>query len=142
MKVEIINYIITALSSIIAFGLSKKYIWRYVVQAFNWLFNFKKDFDKQNVDASKELLTIKDKNNDVYENQIQFLTDQIKIFEERINNKQQELNKYLDELQELREKIIQMQKQIYDNRLKIVHLQSLCCSNLDCKLRCKCSIEK
>lgn len=141
METYILNYILTAISSIVAFALSKKYLWKYIINFFKWLLNIKKDFDKKNVDASKELLTIKDKNNDVYENQIQFLTDQIKVFEERINFKQQELNKYLDELQELREKIIQMQKQIYDNRLKIVHLQSLCCSNLECKLRCKCNIE-
>lgn len=85
-------------------------MFKYVIQFFKWLFNIKKDFDRKNVDASQELLTIKDKNNDIYENQIEFLTSQVKAFEERINFKQQELNKYLDELQQLREKIVEMQK--------------------------------
>lgn len=141
MEVQILNYIITAISSIVAFAISKKILWKYVVQASKWLFNFKKDFDKKNVDASKELLLIKDKNNDVYENQIQFLTSQVNTLEGRINFKQEELNKYLDELQQLREKIVELQKQIYDNKLKIAHLESLCCSKLDCESRCKCNVE-
>lgn len=138
---EIIQLLITAISTIIAFIVGKRYLFKYVIQFFKWLFNIKKDFDRKNVDASQELLTIKDKNNDIYENQIEFLTSQVKAFEERINFKQQELNKYLDELQQLREKIVEMQKQIYNNRLKIAHLESLCCGNLECKSRCKCNIE-
>lgn len=141
MEYGILSYTITILSSISVFILSKKYLWKYVVQAFQWLFNLKKDFDKKNVDASKEILNIKDRNNDIYENQIEFLTAQVKAFEDRINFKQQELNKYLDELQQLREKIVEMQKQIYNNRLKIAHLESLCCSKLDCESRCKCNVE-
>lgn len=141
MEVQAISYIITAISSIIAFIFSRRYLWKYVVQAFEWLFNFKKDFDKKNVDASKEILNIKDKNNDIYENQIEFLTAQVNTLEGRINFKQEELNKYLDELQQLREKIVELQKQIYDNKLKIAHLESLCCGNLECKSRCKCNIE-
>lgn len=98
MEISIVQILITSISAIFAYILSKRYLFKYVVQFFKWLFNIKQEFDKRNVDASKEILNIKDRNNDIYENQIEFLTTQVKAFEERINFKQQELNKYLDEL--------------------------------------------
>lgn len=98
MEISIIQVLITSISAIFAYILSKRYLFKYIVKFFKWLLNIKQEFDKRNVDASKEILNIKDRNNDIYENQIEFLTAQVKAFEERINFKQQELNKYLDEL--------------------------------------------
>ena len=75
----------------------------------------------------------------MYENQIEFLTQQVKNFEERITIKQNELNKYLDELQELRQKIVKMQELIFDNQMKIAKLQAMCCAKLECPDRIQCA---
>lgn len=142
METQVIQYLITSVSAIFAYIISKKYIFKYVIQFFKWLFNIKQEFDKQNVNASKELLEIKDKNNNVYEEQIQFLTQQIQTLEERIEFKQAELNKYLDELAVLRQKIVDMQEKICDNQLHIAELESYCCKNIECKSRCRCNVKQ
>lgn len=135
---EVIQTIITGITAIFTYIISKKYLFKYIIQFIEWLFNFKKDFDKKNVDASKELLEIKDSSNNVYENQIIFLTEQVKTFEERINFKQNELNKYLDELSELRQKILVLQKDVYNNQVQIAQLKSMYCGNISCQARINC----
>lgn len=137
-NIQILNYIITGFSSVGGFLLAKKYLWEYIVKFFEWLFQVKRNFDEQNVNASKELLEIKEDTNNVYENQIQFLSDQVKSFEDRINFKQAELNKYLDELHILRQKLIDLQKQLYENQVEIAKLKTMYCGNIGCPHRVTC----
>lgn len=136
---EALQIILTAIGGIITYIISKEYIAGYVIQFFKWLFNRKKEKDNNNIDATKELIDIRNDNNEVYENQIEFLTQQVKNFEERITFKQNELNKYLDELQELRQKIVKMQELIFDNQMKIAKLQAMCCAKLECPDRIQCA---
>lgn len=132
---EIWTTLITAGTSITTWILSKEYLFPYIVKAYEWIIGKKREKDKENIDSSKELLEIRDKANDVYENQLEFCMKQIGELQTRLTEKQYELNDYINQLAELRSKIVDMQKQLYESQIKNNKLSSLCCSNLGCKYR-------
>jgi len=134
-----IETVTTVVSSVVSWIVSKKYIFPYIKQAFEWIRNYKKEKDKENIDSSKELLEIKDKSNDVYENQLQFCMKQISDLQTVLTLKQSEINDYINQLSDLRNKIVDLQKQLYDSQMKYSKLSSLCCSNKECQFRQSCN---
>ncbi len=130
--------IATALGSIIAWITSKKFIFPYLVKIYEWLKNRKKEQDKENVDSSKELLDIKEKSNDVYQNQIEFTVNQINKLQTLLTEKQTEINDYINQLSELRTQIVKLQKELSEEQMRSNKLSSLVCCNSDCKCRQTC----
>lgn len=127
--------IATAATSVITWIISKKFILPYLVKAYEWIMDRKRQKYKENIDSSKELLEIKDKSNDVYENQLDFCMKQITELQNNLTQKQQELNDYINQLADLRAKIVELQKELYEYQLKNSKLSAMYCGNIDCKCR-------
>jgi chromosome segregation ATPase len=134
-----IETIVTAISSVGGWIVSKKFVVPYIVKAYEWIRNYKKEQDKENIDSSKELIEIKEQTNNVYENQLEFCMKQIAELQTNLTDKQKELNDYINQLSELRNKIVELQKQLYESQMKYSKLSSLCCSNKECQFRQSCN---
>nr|WP_320038850.1 hypothetical protein [uncultured Bacteroides sp.] len=135
---ETLTTISTVAGTIISYIASKKYIFPYIVKAYEWLKNRKKEQDKENIDSSKELLDIKEKSNDVYENQLEFTLSQIDKLQKLLNDKQTEINEYINQLSSLRKQLVELQKELTNEQLKNNKLSSLVCYNSECKCRQIC----
>lgn len=127
--------LITAGTSVVTWIISKKYLLPYIVKAYEWIIDRKKQKDKTNIDSSKELLEIKDKTNDVYENQLDFCMKQITELQNNLTQKQQELNDYINQLAELRGRIVELQKELYDYQIRNSKLSIMYCGNTECRCR-------
>ncbi len=130
-----ITTLITIGGTIISWIAGKKYLFPYIKQAYDWIRNYKRERDRENIDSSKELLEIKEQANDIYENQLNFCMKQISDLQDTITGKQKELNDYIDQLSQLRGKIVELQKELYQYQMKNSQLCAMYCSNSECKFR-------
>lgn len=124
--------LLTTLGTILAWLISKNFLLPECIKLWNWLTKKKQDFDQKNVDASKELVDYKESSNNMYQNQIQFLMNQITDLEK-------ELLAYQEQLEKMRKKILELNSQLYNKALIIGKLQQYCCANENCKYRMKCN---
>lgn len=123
--------IITAVSTLCAWLISKKWLLPYIVKAWEWLKERKHKQDNDNIDATKELTAIKKESNEVYESQIKFLTTQV----EHLEN---ELLQFQNQLEILRKKILELNQKLFHKSMLIDKLKNLCCKNKHCKMRIYC----
>lgn len=128
------NTFITIISTVITWLLGKQFLLPQIVRLWNYIKEKKKEQDKSNVDSTKELIEIKQNNNDLYQNQISFLVKQVEYFENELLN-------YQSQLELLRKKILELNNQLYSKSLIIGKLRQYCCANEDCKYRIYCSDE-
>ena len=110
----------------------QKFLLPHLVKGWNWIRGRKKEFDDQNVDASKNILDIKLQNQEVYESQITFLMNQIDRLEHEINNHQEQLGK-------MRSMVLELNSRLFKKDILIGKLRELCCANADCKFRVMCT---
>lgn len=127
-----ITALLTTLGTIATWLLSKNFLLPEIVKLWNWITNKKTEFDQKNVDASQELVDYKEASNNMYQNQIQFLMNQITDLEK-------ELLAYQEQLEKMRKKILELNSQLYNKALVIGKLQQYCCANENCKYRMKCN---
>ncbi len=71
--------------------MSKKYLFPQLLKFGEWIKERKKENEKHNVNLKKELTDLTDKSNDVYENQINFLMQQVKQLENELIEYQKQL---------------------------------------------------
>lgn len=89
---------------------------------------------KNDIDTESDLSNLKEKNNDIYENQIEFLMQQVKSLEHQLLDYQQQLDTF-------RSKILELNSLLTAKALLITQLKQFCCSNTECKCRVVCSSE-
>lgn len=126
--------ILTAIGGIITWLIGKDFLLPQILKLITWIKERKKERDETNVNATKELTSIKKENNEVYENQITFLLNQIQHLEN-------ELIEYSKQLERLRNKILELNDRLYNKQLIISKLRKYCCANESCELRQECSDE-
>lgn len=110
----------------------QKFLLPLLVKGWDWLRGKKKEFDDENVDASKSILDIKQQSQEVYESQINFLMNQIDRLEQEINNHQ-------GQLQKMRSMVLELNSRLFKKDILIGKLRELCCANADCKFRVMCT---
>ena len=129
-----IQTIITAISTLIGWLVSKKYIFPHIFKLWQWLKERRRENENHNVNLKKELTDLNEKSNDVYENQINFLMQQVKQLEN-------ELIEYQKQLEQFRSKILELNNNLYHKSLTIGKLRQYCCKNEECKMRIYCDDE-
>lgn len=131
------SLILTGIGSIIAYLSAQKWIFPLIVKFWDWLKGEKKDFDKKNVDVSKDLVDFKMNTIEQQERQFQVLLNQI-------TNLEEELQKYANQLEEMRTTILRLNSKLYDKSLLIAELQRKSCCVTDCPHRelCKNNLNK
>ncbi|MGM9799564.1 MAG: hypothetical protein ACI30M_02625 [Muribaculaceae bacterium] len=87
---------------------------------------------KNDIDTESDLSSLKEKNNDIYENQIEFLMQQVKSLENQLLEYQKQLDTF-------RSKILELNSHLTAKALIISQLKQFCCSNTECKCRVVCS---
>lgn len=122
------NIIITSIGSILSFLAAQKYVFPYIIQAWNWLV----ENGRRNIDTSRELKDIEEKANSNYEDQIKFLVGQIEHLEK-------ELLQYSEQLEKLRAKILELNQKLFNKSMAISKLRELACTNSECKFRQYCT---
>lgn len=125
---EIINYIITAVGSLLA------YIWanRTLIPAIlDWWKEYKEKRKQNNIDSIEEINDYKSNVVDLSEKQFSVLLNQITALET-------ELQQYAEELQKLRTTILRLNAKLYDKSLLITELQKKCCERENCHHRIAC----
>lgn len=110
----------------------QKFLLPWLIKGWDWLRGKKKEFDNENVDASKEILDIKQQSQEVYESQINFLMNQIDRLEQEINSHQEQLTK-------MRSMVLELNSRLFKKDVLIGKLRELCCANTDCKFRVFCT---
>lgn len=131
---EIYTNIGVALSSIIGWVVSKKWIFPAILSGWKWLRNEQNEIGLNNINTSKELNNIKEDANNVYENRIEFLLKQLTMLEDQ-------LAKHSEELAELRNKIVELNSKLYQKTITIAQLREMSCCVDDCKFRRLCELE-
>lgn len=131
------SMILASIGSIIAYLGAQKWIFPLIVKFLDWLKGEKRDFDKKNVDLSKDLVDFKLNTIDQQEKQFQVLLNQITQLEE-------ELQKYANELEKMRTTILRLNSKLYDKSLMIAELQRKSCCVENCPHRelCKNNLDK
>lgn len=131
------SMILASIGSIIAYLGAQKWIFPLIIKFWDWLKGEKRDFDKKNVDVSKDLVDFKINTIDQQEKQFQVLLNQITQLEE-------ELQKYANELEKMRTTILRLNSKLYDKSLMIAELQRKSCCVENCPHRelCKNNLDK
>lgn len=118
------NIIITSIGSILSFLAAQKWLFPYIIQAWNWLV----DNGRRNIDTGKELKDLEERTNETYESQINFLVGQIDHLEKQ-------LLQYSEQLEKLRAKILELNQKLFNKSMEISKLRELACCNQECKFR-------
>lgn len=137
MVMDEIDVVLTSVSAIFTYLASKHYFIPWIIKFWDWLKGEKRDFDKKNVDVSKDLVDFKINTIDQQEKQFQVLLNQITQLEE-------ELQKYANELEKMRTTILRLNSKLYDKSLLIADLQKKSCCVTNCPHRelCKNNLDK
>lgn len=122
----------TAIIGICGWLAGEKFLFPWIVKGWDWIRGKKKEFDDENVDASKEILDIKQQSQEVYESQINFLMNQIDRLEQEINSHQEQLSK-------MRSMVLELNSRLFKKDVLIGKLRELCCANAGCKFRVLCT---
>lgn len=122
----------TIILSIGGWLVGQKFLLPYLIKVWNWIRGKKKEFDDENVDASKEILNVKLQSQEVYESQINFLMSQIDRLEKEINSHQEQLGK-------MRSMVLELNSRLFKKDVLIGKLRELCCANTSCKFRVMCT---
>ena len=132
---EIYTNIGVALSSILGWVVSKKWLFPAILSAWKWLRNEQTEVGLNNINTSKELNNIKEDTNNVYENRIEFFVKQLTLLEDQ-------LAKHSVELAELRNKIVELNNKLYQKTITIAQLKEMSCCVSDCKYRKLCELKE
>lgn len=125
------SIIMASIGSIIAYLSAQKWIFPLIVKGWCWLKGEKKEFDRKNVDLSKDLVNYK---KDVIETQEQ----QFQVLLNQITNLEEELEKYASQLERMRTTILRLNSKLYDKSLMIAELQKKSCCVESCPHRELC----
>lgn len=123
--------VLTSVGTILAYLASKNYFIPWIIKFWGWLKGEKKEFDKKNVDLSKDLVNYK---KDVIETQEQ----QFQVLLNQITNLEEELEKYASQLEKMRTTILRLNSKLYDKSLLIADLQKKSCCVENCPHREMC----
>lgn len=128
--------IITIPGALISFMAVQKWIIPYFEKIILWLANRKTKHDKESIDIEKELITIEQKNDNLYQNQITFFAQQIDILQDQLNEKQKELTLLNQSINNLRNQIIKLEEKLFEKDKEIMNLkQCYYCSAVNCRDR-------
>lgn len=129
--------VLTSVGTMFAYLASKNYFIPWILKLWEWIKGEKKEFDKKNVDLSKDLVNYKKNVIETQEQQFQSLLNQITQLEE-------ELQKYANELERMRTTILRLNSKLYDKSLMIADLQKKSCCVENCPHRelCKNNLDK
>lgn len=124
----------TIVLTVVGWLASEKFLFPQLVKLWNWVRGIKKEIDEENVDASKEILNVKEQHAEIYESQINFLMNQIDRLEKEINQHQEQLSK-------MRSMVLELNSRLFKKDVIIGKLRELCCANINCKYREYCTDE-
>lgn len=129
--------VLTSVGTMFAYLASKNYFIPWILKLWEWIKGEKKEFDRKNVDLSKDLVNYKKDVIETQEQQFQVLLNQITQLEE-------ELQKYANELEKMRTTILRLNSKLYDKSLMIAELQKKSCCVTNCPHRelCKNNLDK
>lgn len=128
----IITYISTAITSIGAWVVSKKWIIPYIIK---WWKEKKKD----DVEYKRTIQGVEEANNSIYQNQITFLNSQLEDLQDIISNKSKELRVVYNEVSQLRIKVKHLELELIQAKEDAVLYIRQCCSKTDCPQRVPCA---
>lgn len=120
--------IFLVLSGVLGWLVSREFLLPQIEKLFDIIRKKKKN----DIDTESDLSSLKEKNNDIYENQIEFLMQQVKSLEHQLLDYQQQLDTF-------RSKILELNSHLTAKALIISQLKQYCCSNTECKCRVVCS---
>lgn len=115
-----IKYIITAIGSIIAWLMGKKFFLPFLSDIWD------------NIKGIREIKT------EIKETELSYTDKQFSILLNQIQLLEDELKEYSKELQRLRNTILELNSKLVDKQLVIMELQSKCCDRIDCPNRIAC----
>ena len=95
----------TIVLTVIGWLASEKFLFPQLIKLWKWIRGVKKEIDKGNVDASKEILNVKEQHAEIYESQINFLMSQVDRLEQEINQHQEQLAKMRSMILELNSRL-------------------------------------
>lgn len=125
------SIILTSIGSVITYLCAQKWIFPLIIKGWDWLKGEKKEFDRKNVDLSKDLVNYK---KDVIETQEQ----QFQVLLNQITNLEEELQNYANQLEQMRTTILRLNSKLYDKSLIIAELQKKSCCVDNCPHRELC----
>ena len=123
-----ITTILTSIGTILTYLVGKEFLLPQVIQLWQFLFNRKVTKEDHELDNKHKEVEIREASNNAYEGQIEFLTQQVKELQEENKKIREENKKIIDKL--------------YKQEIELAKFRSLCCQNIDCRIREICDCEQ
>ena len=124
----ILTTIITSVGTIITYLVGKEFILPQIIQLWQFLFDRKITKENHELDSMQKKVEIREASNNAYEDQIEFLTNEVKELQEDNKKIREDNTKIIDNL--------------YQQEIELAKFRSLCCAKIDCKVRETCDCEQ
>lgn len=124
---DLATTILTTIGTLVTYLIGKNFFIPQLAKLWEWI----KKKNKENVNATRELIEIKQENHELYVQQIQFLNSQVSELENELLN-------YIDQLEKLRTKVLELNKKLFEKGLLIAKVHDFICINKQCKARTYC----
>ena len=124
----ILTTIITSVGTIITYLVGKEFILPQIIQLWQFLFDRKITKENHELDSMQKKVEIREASNNAYEDQIEFLTNEVKELQEDNKKIREDNTKIIDNL--------------YQQEIELAKFRSLCCANIYCKVRETCDCEQ
>lgn len=132
ITMEIVNYIGTAVMSVLTWIVGKKWVIPLVVKWYrDWRFNQLK--------YKSDLQGVEQQGNDIYQSQIKFLNDEINTLQNLVKMKSEELKNVYTELSRLRMKLKDLELTYISAKEDLQLFTDNCCMKENCPLRVPCA---
>ena len=124
----ILTTIITSVGTIITYLVGKEFILPQIIQLWQFLFDRKITKENHELDSMQKKVEIREASNNAYEDQIEFLTNEVKELQNENKKIRDDNAKIIDNL--------------YQQEIELAKFRSLCCAKIDCKVRETCDCEQ
>ena len=124
----ILTTIITSVGTIITYLVGKEFILPQIIQLWQFLFDRKITKENHELDSMQKKVEIREASNNAYEDQIEFLTNEVKELQNENKKIRDDNAKIIDTL--------------YQQEIELAKFRSLCCAKIDCKVRETCDCEQ
>lgn len=132
ITMEIVNYIGTAVMSVLTWIVGKKWVIPLVVKWYrDWRFNQLK--------YKSDLQGVEQQGNDIYQSQIKFLNDEINTLQNMVKMKSHELKDVYTELSRLRTRLKDLELTCINAKEDLQLFTDNCCMKENCPLRVPCA---
>lgn len=132
ITMDIVNYIGTAVMSVLTWIVGKKWLVPLVVKWYrDWRFNQLK--------YKSDLQGVEQQGNDIYQSQIKFLNDEISTLQKLVKMKSEELKNVYTELSRLRTRLKDLELTCINAKEDLQLFTDNCCMKENCPLRVPCA---